>query len=290
MAVTSDAERPSVIQRYFRDMRKHKLLSPEKTHQLVRRFQNHDDRDALNRLVKGNLRLVVRIAKGFWGGHHATLGDLIQEGNMGLIRAAEKYDPRKKVKFSYYASFWIKAYIQKYLMNNHRSVRLGTTQSQRKLYFNLGKISSRLRQEGIAPSDDRIAKRLNVPKKDVTEMRQRMARADSSLNAPLPNRDNGERIDHVPASSPSTEEKLEAFQLRKMVQTTARRFRGHLTERERDILERRILSEHPATLQKLGVRHGVSRERIRQVEGRIIDRFRSYLLDRLPDAERILYR
>ncbi|MGD9329857.1 MAG: sigma-70 family RNA polymerase sigma factor [Desulfobacterales bacterium] len=289
MAATFDAEAPSVTQLYFRDLRKHKLLSPEKTQKLVRRFQRHDDRHALGRLVKGNLRLVVRIAKGFWRGNHATLGDLIQEGNMGLVRAAEKYDPQKKVKFSYYASFWIKAYIQKYLMNNHRTVRLGTTQSQRKLYFNLGKIKSRLRQEGVAPTDAHIAERLGVPQKDVVEMRQRMAGADTSLNAPMPNRNNGERVDYLPSSSVPTEEKLETRQLQSMVRENAKRFRRHLNKREKEILERRILSERPATLEKLGNRHGVSRERIRQVEGRIRDRFRSYLLDRLPDAERRLY-
>jgi RNA polymerase sigma-32 factor len=240
-------------------------------------------------LIKGNLRLVVHIAKGFWRGNQVALPDLIQEGNMGLVKAAEKFDPGKKVKFSYYSSFWIKAYIQKYLMNNHRTVRLGTTQSQRKLYFNLGKISSRLRQNGVAPTDKAIAEQLGVKTKEVVEMRQRMARADMSLNTPMPNRDKGERIDYLPSFSVPVEEKLETRQLRSMVRESAERFRKHLNKREKDILARRILSEQPATLEKLGNRHGVSRERIRQVEGKIIDRFRDYLLDRLPDAERTLY-
>lgn len=289
MPFSFDTEAASVIQRYFRDLRKHKLLSPEKNRRLVRRFQRHDDRDALDRLVEGNLRFVVHIAKGFWRGNQVPLSDLIQEGNMGLIRAAEKYDLLKKVKFSYYAAFWIKAHIQKYLMNNHRMVRLGTTQPQRKLYFNLGKISSRLRQKGVVPSDEAIAEKLGVKTKEVVEMRQRMARADMSLNAPMPNCDKGERIDYLPSFSVPIEEKLETHQLRSMVRESAERFRKHLNKREKDILARRILSEQPATLEKLGNRHGVSRERIRQVEGKIIDRFRDYLLDRLPDAERTLY-
>jgi RNA polymerase sigma-32 factor len=289
MTYSSDAEAQSLTQRYFRDLRKQKLLSPEKTRQLVRRFQRHGDRNALGLLVKGNLRLVVHIAKGFWRGRQVALPDLIQEGNMGLVRAAEKYDPLKKVKFSYYASFWIKAHIQKYLMNNHRSVRLGTTQSQRKLYFNLGKIGSRLRQKGVAPTDEAIAEQLGVKTKEVVEMRQRMARADMSLNTPMPNRDKGERIDYLPSPSVPVEEKLETRQLRSMVRESAERFRKHLNKREKDILARRILSEQPATLEKLGNRHGVSRERIRQVERKIIDRFRDYILARLPDAERTIY-
>jgi len=289
MTLSIEAEPRTMTQRYFRDMHKLKILDPEKARRLARRFQRHNDREALNRLVKGNLRLVVKIAKGFWRGNHATFADLIQEGNVGLLRAAEKFDPLKKVKFSYYATFWIKAYIQKYLMNNHRSVRLGTTQSQRRLFYNLRKTTAKLRRRGIPPTSDTIAEHLQVPEKDVIEMQQRMAAADLSLNAPPAARGPMERIDNLVSASNSSEAELETLQLRSMVRENARRFRKHLNAREKDILERRILSDHPVTLEKLGNRHGVSRERIRQVEKKVVERFRTYLLDKLPDTEQRLY-
>ena len=289
MTLSIEVEPHTVTQRYFRDLNKYKILDPEKARRLAQRFQQHNDREALGRLVKGNLRLVVKIAKGFWRRNHVTFADLIQEGNLGLVRAAEKFDPRKKVKFSYYATFWIKAYIQKYLMNNHRSVRLGTTQSQRRLFYNLHKTRAKLRRRGIPPTSDAIAEHLEVPEKDVVEMQQRMAAADLSLNAPPASRGPEERMDNLVSASNSSEAELEAFQLRSMVRENAGRFRKHLNAREKDILERRILSEQPVTLAKLGNRHGVSRERIRQVEKKIIDRFRTYLLAKLPDLERHLY-
>lgn len=289
MTSSTEAEPQSVTERYFRDVHKHNVLDPEKARLLARRFQRHDDREALGRLVKGNLRLVVKIAKGFGRGNPATFADLIQEGNLGLVRAAQKFDPLKKVKFSYYATFWIKAYIQKYLMNNHRSVRLGTTQSQRRLFYNLRKTSDKLRRRGTPPTSDAIAEHLEVPEKDVVEMQQRMAAADLSLNAPPAARGSEERMDNLVSTSNSSEAELEVLQLRSMVRENAGRFQKHLNAREKDILEQRILSERPMTLEKLGNRHGVSRERIRQVEGRIIDRFRTYLLAKLPDLERHLY-
>lgn len=289
MTSSTEAEPQSVTERYFRDVHKHNVLDPEKARRLARRFQRHDDREALGRLVKGNLRLVVKIAKGFGRGNPATFADLIQEGNLGLLRAAQKFDPLKKVKFSYYATFWIKAYIQKYLMNNHRSVRLGTTQSQRRLFYNLRKTSDKLRRRGIPPTSDAIAEHLQVPEKDVVEMQQRMAAADLSLNAPPAARGSEKRMDNLVSTSNSSEAELEVLQLRSMVRENAGRFQKHLNAREKDILEQRILSERPMTLEKLGNRHGVSRERIRQVEGRIIDRFRTYLLAKLPDLERHLY-
>jgi RNA polymerase sigma-32 factor len=289
MILSIEVEPHTVTQRYFRDLHRYKILDPEKARRLARRFQRHDDREALGRLVKGNLRLVVKIAKGFWRSNHATFADLIQEGNLGLVRAAEKFDPQKKVKFSYYATFWIKAYIQKYIMNNHRSVRLGTTQSQRRIFYNLRKTSAKLRRRGIPPTSDAIAEHLEVPEKDVIEMQQRMAAADLSLNAPQAARGSEERMDHLVSGSNSSEAELEALQLSRMVRENAGRFQKHLNAREKDIFERRILSDHPVTLAKLGDRHGVSRERIRQVEKKIIDRFRTYLLAKLPDRERHLY-
>jgi RNA polymerase sigma-32 factor len=286
MRTFMEAESTSPAQLYFRDLKKHKLLDREQEKTLARRFRSQHDQEALGKLINGNLRLVVKIAKGFFVGNGVSFQDLIQEGNMGLVHAARKYDPLKKVKFSYYASFWIKAYIYKYLMNNHRSVRIGTTQSQRKLFYNFKKVKTKLLQEGIEPTPEEIAKQLNVPKKDVIEMQQRLEHPDISLNDPLPNRHHKEIGDKLISSSTSPEENFIKRQLEALLRENARQFRKNLTSREKEILRRRILSIRPVTLKILGNKYGVSRERIRQVESRLIEKLRDYLLKEFPDIER----
>jgi RNA polymerase sigma-32 factor len=286
MRTFMEAESTSPAQLYFRDLKKHKLLDREQEKTLARRFRSQHDQEALGKLINGNLRLVVKIAKGFFVGNGVSFQDLIQEGNMGLVHAARKYDPLKNVKFSYYASFWIKAYIYKYLMNNHRSVRIGTTQSQRKLFYNFKKVKTKLLQEGIEPTPEEIAKQLNVPKKDVIEMQQRLEHPDISLNDPLPNRHHEEIGDKLISSSTSPEENFIKRQLEALLRENARQFRKNLTSREKEILRRRILSIRPVTLKILGNKYGVSRERIRQVESRLIEKLRDYLLKEFPDIER----
>jgi RNA polymerase sigma-32 factor len=274
---------------YFRDLRKHKLLDREREWLLARRFQTQNDQKALHQLIRGNLRLVVKIAKGFWTDNHVSFKDLIQEGNIGLVQAARKFDPHRKVKFSSYASFWIKAYIHKYLMNNYRSVRVVTTQSQRKWFYHFKKLEAQMVQEGIAPTPSNIAERLDIPEKEVVEMQKRLQRRDVSLNAPLPNRKNEERINKVVSESMSAEDLFEKDQLRKMVWENARQFQKQLDAREKEIFQRRIISEQPETLETLGNTFNISRERVRQVEGRIIQKLRDYLIEKLPDIEAYFY-
>ncbi|MFY9706109.1 MAG: sigma-70 family RNA polymerase sigma factor [Desulfobacterales bacterium] len=288
MRAITEAEPGSPAQIYFRDLKKYKLLDREQERVLASRFRLKNDQEALHQLIKGNLRLVVKIAKGFWTGNGTSFTDLIQEGNIGLVQAARKFDPLKKVKFSYYASFWIKAYIHKYLMNNHRSVRIGTTQSQRKIFYNFKKIKRRLISEGIDPTPEEISKRLNVPQKDLVEMQQRLEHPDISLNDPLRGRGPEEIGDKLISSSPSAEEKFVKHQLQALLRENARQFRKDLDSREIEILDRRILAVQPVTLKTLGDKYGVSRERIRQVEARIIQKLRDYLLKEFPDIERYL--
>ena len=286
MRAITEAEPNSLAQIYFRDLKKYKLLDREQERVLASRFRLKNDQEALHQLIKGNLRLVVKIAKGFWTGNGTSFTDLIQEGNIGLVQAARKFDPLKKVKFSYYASFWIKAYIHKYLMNNHRSVRIGTTQSQRKIFYNFKKVKNRLLDEGIDPTPEEISKRLNVPQKDLVEMQQRLENPDISLNDPLRSRGHEEIGDKLISSSPSAEEKFVKHQLQALLRENARQFRKDLDSREIEILEHRILAVQPATLKTLGDKYGVSRERIRQVESRIIEKLREFLLKEFPDIER----
>ena len=285
---TRDIPIPSVTQRYLRDMGQHALLDKTEETELARRYRQTGDREALDRLVKSNLRLVVKIARDFSGGDNRSLADLIQEGNEGLVQAAKKFDPSKNVKFSYYASFWIKARIYKYLMDNHRVVRIGTTQPQRKLFFNLQKTRSKLESEGIEPSAEAIAERLRVSSKDVVEMQKRLDSPDVALNAPVPGREGGERVDLIPAAGRTAEETYGDHQLKTLLNSIIRQFRHCLDKREKAILEHRVLASNPDTLQALGERFGVSRERIRQVEGRIVQKLRDFWLSRHTDMNQFL--
>lgn len=285
MITSQETQSDSAIQSYFRDMSKYGLLNRKEEQALARRVQSSNDQEALRRLVRGNLRLVVKIAKEFQAGDRVPLLDLIQEGNMGLVRAARKFDPQKAVKFSYYASFWIKAYIHKYLMDNHRSVRIGTTQAQRKLFFNLKKTAAALTREGVEPTTEAIAKRLKVYEKDVIEMQQRLSRPDMSLNAPLRGRENEEGIDTLADESESIEEQVGDTELQRLVRENIRQFRKQIDPRDTAILDQRILAADPATLQTLGDQFGISRERIRQLEKRIIRQFKAYLSTHIPDMQ-----
>jgi RNA polymerase sigma-32 factor len=279
----------SLTHSYFRDLRKHKLLGREKERSLARRIKQNDDPDALRQLINGNLRLVVQIAKSFRSGNGNSFADLIQEGNLGLVQAARKFDPSKKVKFSYYARFWIKAYIYKFLMKNHRSVRIGTTQSQRKIFYNLKKIETGLLRDGIEPTTKEISRRLNVPEEDLIEMQQRLDHPDISLNNPLRSRKNEEMIDKLTSSAVSVEEEFAKNQFSALLRKIARQIKKDLNSREKDILESRLLSGQPITLKILGNKYGVSRERIRQVEMRITEKLRVHLLKEFPDIERYFY-
>jgi RNA polymerase sigma-32 factor len=285
---TTEGRRPT-SQLYFRDLRRHKLLDRDQERALAQQFRLRNDQEALSKLIKGNLRLVVKIAKGFWIGNGTSFRDIVQEGNVGLVKAARKYDPMKKTKFSHYAGYWIKAYIYKHLMNNYRSVRIGKTQSQRKLYYNLKKIKARLIQEGVEPTPGEISRRLKVPQKDVFELQQHLEHPEISLNAPVRGRNGSEKIDMLAASSSSVEEKYETQQLRKLVRENSRQFKKQLNRREKEIFDRRILSSRPETLKTLGDKYGVSRERIRQVESRIIERLRDHLVKEFPDIGMYLF-
>jgi RNA polymerase sigma-32 factor len=289
MIAPSEKRSLPASQLYFRDMSRHALLDRQAEKTLARRFQKNNDRAALDTLIKSNLRLVVKIARDFSRGDSEVFPDLVQEGNVGLVQAAHKFDPSKNVKFSYYASFWIKARIYKYLIDNHRSVRIGTTQAQRKLFFNLQKTAAKLAGQGTEPSPETIAEHLQVSPKDVTDMQARLEAPDISLNAPLRGREDGERIDTLRSARPSAEEKYGRYQVRALFQKIMRQFRRHINKRERAILDQRLLAPNPDTLQTLGNRFGVSRERIRQVESRIIQKLRDFWLSKHADIKQYLH-
>ena len=269
---------------YLHTIKGHELLTRDQERMLAGQYQDQGDIDAGQRLVQANLRLVVSIAVGIhrFSSRYA-LEDLIQQGNMGLVHAVEKYDGRKKTKFSYYATFWIKAYIYQYIMNNYSIVKIGKTQAQRKLFFNLHKTKQALYRQGLDATPSQIAERIGVTPREVTEMDNQTAHRPLPLNAPVNSDSREQRSDHFIIEEASAEDQLADHQMVEILHQILDKFKQHLDDRELAILEQRIVSEEPSTLQSLGDYFGVSRERIRQIEKYIIADLRKFFKNQIPD-------
>ncbi|MBM4270204.1 MAG: sigma-70 family RNA polymerase sigma factor [Deltaproteobacteria bacterium] len=270
------------LQRYLAEIRRHPLLDPEEEHRLAVLWREDGDREAGLRLVTSNLRLVVMIARQYQKAFKNLL-DLVQEGNIGLLEAVKNFDPYRGVRFPSYAVWWIRAYIIRYVMNNWRMVKLGTTQAQRKLFFNLQREKDRLEREGFSPDPALIAERLSVKPSEVVEMEQRLSGRDVSVDAPVGDEGDASMLDFLTDRSEEPEDQVGESELRGLVQDRIREFGETLDEKERVIFEERMVADEPKTLQELGDRYGVSRERIRQLEERIKRRLRSFLLESVPD-------
>jgi RNA polymerase sigma-32 factor len=273
------------LTRYMAELRKHAPISREDEHELAVRWREEGDVEAARQLVLANLRLVVKIAMEYrraW----ANVLDLIQEGNVGLMQAVHRFDPYQGVKVSSYAAYWIRAYILKYILDNIRVVRLGTTRAQRKLFFRLNKEKRELERQGFEVEPKLLAERLEVSEEDVRDMEQRLAESDLSLNAPVGSDESGGEFgDFVASGSESAEESVAGAELREVFFEKIREFTATLDERDRRIIDERILSENPRTLQELGEEFGVSRERVRQLEARLVARMRDYLEEHLVDFD-----
>jgi RNA polymerase sigma-32 factor len=281
-------EAPAVydpLKRYLYEISKYDLLDREDEVDLATRYVENQDEEAAWRLVTSNLRLVVKIAMEFQNYWMKNLLDLIQEGNVGLMQAVKKFDPYRGVKFSYYASFWIKAYILKFIMDNWHLVRVGTTQAQRKLFYNLKKEKDRLLAQGIEPGPKLLSDRLNVTEKDVVEMDMRLEGPEVSLDAPLKSEAEDSHLDFLAAETQSADDYWAEQQISEMLRAKLAEFGQTLNEREQVILQKRILAEEPETLQDMGERFGVSRERVRQLEERIKKKLKTYLLEEIPDLK-----
>lgn len=278
-------ERGDGLSRYFAELRDHRPLSREEEHRLAVRLVEEGDVDAARRLVLANLRLVVKIAMQYRRAWTNVL-DLIQEGNVGLLQAVRRYDPYQGVKLSSYAAYWIRAYILKYLLDNIRLVRLGTTRAQRKLFFRLNKEKRALEAQGFEVEPRMIAERLDVSEDDVREMEQRLGESDLSLDAPAPHSDGGAAFgDFLAGPGQDAEERVADGELRRVFLEKVHAFAQELEPRDRQIVEQRILADEPRTLQEMGTQFGVSRERVRQLEARVVSRLREYLRENLVDFE-----
>jgi RNA polymerase sigma-32 factor len=271
---------------YLRQIRQHPLLTREEEHELAQQLSRGPDPHLTARLINANLRLVVKIAREYRRIHNNLL-DLIQEGNVGLIHAVAKYDPNRGVRVCSYAAWWIRAYILKFILNNWRLIKVGTTQTQRRLFFNLHKARHKLDVQGAEVDTKKLADALYVTEKEVIEMERRLNASELSLDVPARSDDQGDRpraplLQAAAASRPDVlfEDSEFAARLKEKV----RCFGATLHDRELKIFSARMASEDPVTLVELAQRFGVTRERVRQIESRIKRNLRTYLHHELGDG------
>lgn len=271
---------------YLAEVRRHPLLTPEQEREHALKFAETGDRESAEKLVTANLRLVIKIAFQYhrqW----ANVLDLIQEGNVGLIEALKRYDPYREIRFSSYAQYWIRAMILRFLLDNFRLVRLGSTRAGRKLFFQLKKERDRLLEEGLDPSPKLLAERLGVSEQEVAAVDQHLRAPALSLDTPSSPDDEGrtlaESVSSETAASP--EERAAKTELSGMVHARLAEFADALTdERERVIWTRRLVATDPVPLSDLGDDFGVSKERVRQLEARLKKRLKTFLEEKLGDA------
>ena len=281
----SGLERTDALTRYMAELGHHAPISREEEHSLAVRWSEQGDLDAARQLVLANLRLVVKIAMEYRRAWTNTL-DLIQEGNVGLMEAVQRFDPYRGVKLSSYAVYWIRAYILKYILDNMRSVRLGTTRAQRKLFFRMNKEKRELELLGYEVEPRLLAARLDVSEDDVIDMESRLAHPDLSMSAPLRRDEEGATVgDTFAASGESAEQQVGDRQLQRVFQEHIAGFVESLEPRDRRILEQRVLAEEPQTLAEMGREFKISRERVRQLEARLVQRLREYMKDRVVDFD-----
>jgi RNA polymerase sigma-32 factor len=274
--------RYDALQAYMRDVHRYSVLEPEAQRLLAVRYREQGDVDAARQLVTSNLRLVVKIAYDYRRAYRNVM-DLIQEGNIGLMQAVKKYDPYKGVKLSSYAAWWIRAYILRFILNNWRLVKLGTTQAQRKLFFNLSKEKARLSALGIEPTAETIAENLDVTVDDVNSMDRRLSAGEMSLDTPVSGDESKSqsRVDLMPALGERVDQLLADEEIGRLLHDEMQKFGETLKGKERQIFYERLMADDPRTLQELGTDFGVSRERVRQLEKRLQGRLKKYLEDTL---------
>jgi len=209
--------------------------------------------------------------------------DLIQEGNVGLVQATKKFDPYRGVKFSYYAAYWIRAYVLKFIMDNWRLVKIGTTQAQRKLFFSLNKERKLLEAQGFNAEPKLIAQRLNVKEREVVEMGQRMDNWDVSLESPVRSDSEDEQKSFLPSNGPGIESTVAGKEIKLKLAELLGALKDRLNDKERMILEKRLLTDEPLTLQNIADKFSISRERVRQIEVNLLKKMKKYLEAEMPD-------
>src|SRR4051794_5935500 len=258
------------LSRYLQEIRQFPMLQPDEEFMLAKRWKENGDREAAHRLVTSHLRLVAKIAMGYRG-YGLPISEVISEGNVGLMHAVKRFEPDKGFRLATYAMWWIKASIQEFILRSWSLVKMGTTASQKKLFFNLRKVKGQLQafEEGDLKPDQvkEIARRLGVPEEDVVSMNRRLS-GDASLNAPVRAESEGEWQDWLVDDTDTQEDMLVESEEKRMRLDLLSEAMEKLTDRERRVFEARRMQEDPATLEDLSQEFGVSRERIRQIEVR----------------------
>ena len=272
------------LQRYLAEIRRFRILSREEEHELAVEYKEYGNVEAAYKLVTANLRLVVMIAREYQKAFKNLL-DLIQEGNMGLMEAVKNFDPYRGVRFPSYAVWWIRAYMIRYIMNDWRMVKIGTTQAQRKLFFNLQKEKEKLEAEGLTPGPKLLAQRLNVKEDEIVEMEQRLGSRDLSVDVPLGENDEATLLHFLPDDKQSPEEQFAETQYQQLLREKMESFAGTLKDKELVIYRERLLNEDPVTLREIGEKYGISRERVRQIEERVKKKLKTFLSKEMSDLK-----
>ncbi|MBY0371746.1 RNA polymerase factor sigma-32 [bacterium] len=281
---TSLTQTDPLLSAYLKEIQRYPLLSREEEHELAVKFSESKDRESLQRLVTSNLRFVVKIAFEYVH-YRAKLLDLIQEGNMGLVRAVQDFNPYKDVRLTTYAVWWIRSYIQDYLLRNHSLVKIGTTQAQKRLFYRLRAEQKKLEQMGVSPGEGvkLLASKLDVREQDVREMDQRLSHSEVSLNAPEHREEKREAIQNLadPGEAPDTA--LGDQEQRKIFHEVLQKFATTLEGREKLIFQERLISESPLTLQEIGDKYSITKERARQIEEHVKNKLREFVRENYPD-------
>jgi RNA polymerase sigma-32 factor len=268
----------NALDAYLAEIRRFTPLTKEEEHAVAVDFLETKDPQAAYTLVSSTLWLVVKIARDYERVAKNVL-DLIQEGNMGLMEAVQNFDPYRGVRFPSYAVWWIRAYIIRYVIANWRMVKIGTTQAQRKLFFNLKKEADRLEREGIYPSTKLLAERLQVKEGEVVEMSQRLGGPDISFDAPVQEEGTSDLLSIMPVEASSTEDIVAKKQLQEALLSSIESFKSQLNEKEQATLVGRIVTDEKRTLQELSDELSISKERVRQIENKVRERLQKYLAD-----------
>ncbi len=271
------------LRKYLSEVSRYHVLSRDEEFEVAKRIYENKDKDAAQKLVMSNLKLVVKIALEYYNTYINIL-DLIQEGNVGLLHAVKKYNPYKGTKFSTYSSFWIRAYILKHIMDSWSLVKIGTTQSQRKLFYRLNKEKQKLEALGIFPAPKLLASTLDVKEEEVEEMQKRLAYADVSMETPIHDEGDDTIMDMM-RSDENVEEIVAEKEKDTIIVSRVKDFKKTLNEKELYVFEHRILSEEPVTLQEIGAYFNISRERARQIESKVMKKFKERFQTEFKDFD-----
>lgn len=266
------------LRKYIWEVNQYPLLTKEEEELLIKRIKELNDVEAAKKLLMAHLRLVVKIAFEYYNQYYVSLFDLIQEGNLGTIMALKKFDPSKKVRFSTYAQWWIKAYILKYLMDNFSIIRIGHSRAEKRLFYSLKKAKEKLMEAGINPDNiKKLAEYMHEKERDVLEMNKRMSEGVISLDRPIDHNSKISISSIIKADSVNIEDEMVEKDLNEKLKDKLKDFSRSLNKKEKFIWKKRLLSDNPLSLQKIGDKFNISRERVRQIEEKITKRLKTYL-------------